>query len=113
MNDLKATTLVDNATCWYVVHTHSLQENRAENNLNMWGVETFNPKLKSCRSAQVFQKPASTTKPLFPCYIFARFNADSMLHKISFTRGVRKIVSFNGNPSPVTEELINLIKSQD
>jgi transcriptional antiterminator RfaH len=49
---------------------------------------------------------------LFPGYIFARFDAGLMLHKICYTRGVQSVVSFNGEPLPVDDEIIALIQSQ-
>jgi transcriptional antiterminator RfaH len=78
----------------------------------MWGVETFNPQLKERRSKPTVQNRPYIVKSLFPSYIFARFNAELMLHKICFTRGVRKIVSFNGQPVPVEQEVIDLIKAR-
>jgi transcriptional antiterminator RfaH len=101
MRELQITRRVLDLPCWYVVHTHALQEGRAEKNLNMWGIETFNPRLRDRRQA---------IKALFPCYIFAWFNAGLMLHKIGFTRGVRNIVRFNGMPAPVPEEVVDLIR---
>ncbi len=112
MNEPIITSYGQNSAQWYVIHTHALQESRAEKNLAMWGVEAFNPKFKSHCSASALQKVTFAIKSLFPCYIFARFNPSLMLHKIGFTRGVRKIVSFNGSPVPVAEEIVDLIKSR-
>jgi transcription elongation factor/antiterminator RfaH len=98
---------------WYVLHTHALQESRAEKNLSMWGVETFNPKLKECSSKRASQKaPPATSKSLFPSYMFARFDANVMLHKICFTRGVREVLRSDGSPVPVSEEIIDLVRSR-
>lgn len=106
------TSCEGNSDYWYVIHTHAQQENRAEKNLNMWGVETFNPKLKDSCSDLAFQKAPSPAKSLFPGYMFARFDASAMLHKISFTRGVREIVRSDGSPVPVPEEIIDLVRSR-
>jgi transcriptional antiterminator RfaH len=112
MSQLQITSSIRNDACWYVIHTHALQELRAEKNLTMWGLETFNPKLKDRRSSSILQNSLYMVKSLFPGYIFARFNADLMLRKICFTRGVRKVVCYNGSPVPVADEIIDLIKSR-
>jgi len=82
---------------WYAIRTRSRQEERAVDNLNAWGVETLFPRFSSwSRSAP----------PLFPGYIFARFDHNAMLHKVRFTRGILHVVNFGGTPAPITEEII-------
>jgi transcriptional antiterminator RfaH len=44
--------------------------------------------------------------------MFARFDAGRMLRKVWFTRGVVKVVGFGDGPSPVDDEIIELIKSR-
>jgi transcription antitermination factor NusG len=51
-------------------------------------------------------------KPLFPNYLFARFNLRDLYHKVRFTRGVRRLVSFDDTPSVVSAEVIDLIRSR-
>jgi transcriptional antiterminator RfaH len=97
---------------WYAINTHPKQETRAEENLNAWGIETFNPKLKQRLPAQRNNATRYTIKALFPGYIFARLRLNGMLHKISYTRGVRSIVSFGGIPTVVDDEIINFIQAQ-
>jgi len=97
---------------WYVVHTNPKQEERANNNLTAWGVETLYPKLKTRRYNQFTGAPIYITQPLFPQYIFAKFNARSQLSKIWFTRGVHDVVSFGGHPAFVDEEIIEIIRAR-
>ena len=99
------------APCWYAVYTHPRQENRADSNLRAWQVETFYPKVKQYRYNQYNHKPICLSSPLFPRYIFARFVARYLLHKVSFTRGVQSVVSFDGQPVPVADEIIKIIKA--
>jgi len=98
--------------CWYVVHTHPRQEDRAESNLRVLGVQTFTPKIKEKRYNNYTGEPAYLIKPLFPRYIFARFKIDTLYHKIRFVRGVRNLVSFDNYPIPVEEEIIAVIRSR-
>lgn len=98
--------------CWYAIHTHHKQENRVENNLRAWQVETFAPKLRARQVNQFSGALIYQIKPLFPHYLFARFKASETLHKIYFTRGVHSIVSFGSGPIPVDDEIIVLLQSQ-
>ena len=97
---------------WYVIHTKPREEERAENNLRAWKIETLSPKLKERHFNRYTGNPTSLIKPLFPRYIFARFDACKLLHKIYYTRGIHSVVSFGGSPTPVDDEVIRIIKSR-
>ena len=51
---------------WYVVHTNPKQEERANNNLAAWGIETLHAKLKRRRHNEFTGVPTYITQPLFP-----------------------------------------------
>jgi transcriptional antiterminator RfaH len=97
---------------WYVVQTHVKQEERANENLRSWGVETLHAKLKTRRYNQFTGAPTYLTQPLFPRYLFAKFNPREQLPKIRFTRGVQNVVCFGENPAPVDEDIIDIIRSR-
>lgn len=97
---------------WYAIHTKPKEEDRANSNLQSWRVETFTPKIKEQRVNQLTGKKTALIKPLFPRYIFARFDASKMLHKIYYTRGVHSVVSFGDSPVPVDDEAIAFIQSR-
>ena len=97
---------------WYVVHTHVKQEERAHENLRAWGVETLHAKLRTRRYNEFTGAPTNLTQPLFPRYIFAKFNAREQLPKIRFTRGVNNVVCFGENPAPVDEDIIDIIRAR-
>ncbi len=103
---------VDTKLCWYAIHTHPKQEERAESNLRAWQVETFAPRYKQRRYNQYTNHPSQLIKPLFPRYIFARFVASELLHKVRYTRGVHSVVSFGQEPLPVDDELIAIIQAR-
>lgn len=98
---------------WYAIYTHPKQENRAEYNLRAWNVETLNPKLKERQYNSFSSAPTYVVKQLFPRYIFARFEANALLYKVWFTRGVHSIVSFGNNPAPVDDQVIDFIRSRN
>lgn len=103
---------VDDTPQWYVVHTNLRQEERADSNLRAWGVETLHPKLRTPRFNEFTGAPTYITKPLFPRYIFAKFNARKQLAKISFTRGVHDVVSFGGHPVSIDEDIIRIVSAR-
>lgn len=106
------TDSVSEQLCWYAVYTKAGEEDRAENNLKAWQIETLTPKVKVRRIDKDTNKPTFVVKPLFTRYLFARFKASESFHKVSFTRGVQSVVSFGGQPCPVDDEIIELIKLQ-
>lgn len=103
---------VEEAPCWYVLHTHPNQESRAYGNLLAWNIEAFAPRIKERRINPFNGVSTFVTRPLFPRYIFARFKVDDLLHKVRFTRGICGVVSFGGQPTPVSGEVISMIKSR-
>jgi transcriptional antiterminator RfaH len=99
---------------WYGVHTKPRQEDRADNNLRAWNIETFSPKLRE-KSVNQFTglRLKYVVKPLFSSYIFARFRASLSLHNVCFTRGVHSVISFGGQPCPVDNSIIELIQARE
>lgn len=103
---------IGDSLCWYVVHTHPKQEERTGSNLRTWGLETLTPKLRVKKYNEFTGHLIRAVKPLFPSYIFARFRFNEVYHRIRFTRGVHSLVCFNNSPTPVADEIIELIRSR-
>lgn len=110
MNDRNATS--ESSALWYAIHTHPKEEDRATSNLRAWNVETFNPKIRERRLNPFTGAASYEKKPLFPRYIFARFDAATLLSKICFTRGVKRVVSFGNGPIPIEDNIIDFIMEQ-
>ena len=97
---------------WYTIQTKPQEELRATRNLDAWGVEAFAPTWKQPRPSQFGCKVSYSIKPLFPGYIFARFDIRKSLRTINYTRGVHRVVSFGSGPVPIQEEIIDLIRAR-
>lgn len=108
---LMAAEKVHHNTRWYVVQTRPKQEDRAEINLRTLEIETFAPKVRERRFNLYADQPQYASKPLFPGYIFARFEVGQMFAKVCFTRGVRCVVNFGNGPALVEDNVIDFIKS--
>lgn len=96
---------------WYVVQCKVNQQQRAEANLSNQGFNIFSPRIpveRIVRRKRVIRKDF-----VFPGYIFIRLDLDSSdWRALSNTRGVGKIVSFNGLPCSVSDDLIIALHQQ-
>jgi len=110
-SDFSNSGLAD-TTCWFAIYTNGKQEVRAFHNLQAWGLECFNPMIKEYRRNQFSGLGSYVSRPLFARYVFARFNPSTLLHKVTFTRGVQRVVSFDGKPTPIEDELIEFLKAR-
>jgi transcriptional antiterminator RfaH len=97
---------------WYVVHTHPKQEDRVDSNLNTLKIETFSPCIKKRQYNNYTGERFYKVRPLFPGYIFARFDLAKLHHKVRLTRGVHSLVCYGATPAQVDGLVINTIRSQ-
>jgi transcriptional antiterminator RfaH len=98
---------------WFVLQYKANAHHQARINLNQQGFDTFLPLLDvTSRKASRF---VSTTKPLFPGYMFVKFDrAESDWHKINNTYGVSRIITFNSILKSIPTRFIdNLMKRYD
>ena len=97
---------------WFAICTHPKQEDRAYYNLQSANIECFAPKIKERRINEFSGAVTHFAKPLFPRYIFARFSIPTLFRKVSFTRGVLRVVSFNAKPASIDEDVIDLLRAR-
>jgi len=93
---------------WYAIHTKPRGELLAQTSFEREALETFYPKLKRRRTIRRVRR--WVTGPLFPCYIFARFDPEKFLRLVKYANGVTNIVSFGGKPAIVDDGLIEVIR---
>lgn len=94
---------------WYAVYTKVGEEDNVVKNLGRAQISTLNPKMKKTKIIK--NRYQEVVVPLFPCYIFARFDAKNSYRLVRYTRGVKDIVGGNNELWPVSEEIIRLIES--
>ena len=92
---------------WYCIYTKPRHEDSVFIHLQHAGIEALNVKMKVKRCTDT--KFIEQTVPLFPSYLFAKFDMDKCFHLISYTRGVRYIIG-KDTPILVHDEIINAIK---
>ncbi len=97
---------------WYCIYTKPKMEEAVSGQLlNLPDIEVFQPKLK--RSGLRRGKLQEKTEHLFPCYLFSRFTPSRYYHLITYTRGVKRIISdLSGHPCIVDDQIIAQIRSR-
>ena len=95
---------------WYAVSTKPHQEKQAELHIKQYGIECFLPLLKKSKIIRRMRK--MVIEPLFPGYLFARFNLDKHCRAVSYATGVRKIVEFGSGPVELDVTMIDAIKER-
>ncbi len=95
---------------WYVIQTKPKKEEEAKSYLSTKGLEIFNPLMETFLSRN--GKLNKEFKPLFPTYIFGKFDIEQNYPLVRWARGVNRILGFGGNFTPLSEEVVELIKKR-
>ncbi|GMT42555.1 MAG: transcription antitermination protein RfaH [bacterium] len=93
---------------WYLVYTKPKNEDYVTDRFKSRGFELLNPKIKERR--YVRRRLQNAVSPLFPCYVFARFDVQENFRLVKYTRGVRKVVGTLAAPAVVPDEIIDSIR---
>lgn len=96
---------------WYVIYTKPKREATVADRLRNAGIEVYHPRMNVRRYLR--GRYVKIVEPLFPCYLFARFDPGVSLWMICYTRGVRNVVRNMQRPSPVTDDLIDSIRCRE
>ena len=92
---------------WYAVWTRSRHEQVVRSQLEERRITTFLPTVT--RWSRWKDRRKQVVVPLFPGYVFARFEAAQRLAVLKCP-GVVSIVSFDGEPAPVPDHEIDAIR---
>jgi len=95
---------------WYAVSTKPHQEKQAELHIKQCSIECFLPLLKESKIIRRTRK--TVIGPLFPGYLFARFELERHYRAVSYATGVRKIVEFGSGPVELDATMIDAIKER-
>jgi hypothetical protein len=95
---------------WYVIQTKPKKEEEAKSYLSTKGVEIFNPLLETflLRNGRMNKE----LKPLFPNYIFGKFDLDQNYPLVRWAKGVKRVLGFGEYPTPISEEAVEIIKGR-
>jgi transcriptional antiterminator RfaH len=98
-----------NAIAWYVVETKRHREQVAAVFLAHQGITSYLPRMVQSPPPPVGREIG----PLFPGYLFVRVSLASDFHRVTRMVGVKTFVSFGGAPVPVSEHVINVLRSRE
>ncbi len=94
---------------WYTLHTKPNAEYQVVAVLQQRGVQTYLPEIEFPKT----RKRQKKRKPFFPCYCFFKLDFEvAGLSNLQWTPGLRRIVAFDGQPAPLANELVDLIRHQ-
>ncbi len=95
---------------WYVIQTKPKKEEEATTYLSNKGVEIFSPLIEcfNYRNGRMSKE----LKPLFPGYIFGKFDLEINYPLVRWGKGVKCVLGFGGYPIPLAEEVIIIIKER-
>ena len=95
---------------WYLIQCKPREGFRAEENLKNQSYICFHPTYKVKRKLAQHVQYVETS--LFPTYLFVYLSSLDNWAPIKSTRGVNKIVHFNGYPASVDDFVINALKQR-
>lgn len=94
---------------WYCVHTKSQREKQVVAQLGTHlGFEVFSPNLRLNKTIRRVKR--QVTEPLFPRYLFCRFDLSLNYRAVRYAHDVVDLVSFGAQPAIVAEQLIHDLK---
>lgn len=95
---------------WYVIQTKPKKEDEAKSYLSTKGVEIFSPLMENflLRNGRMNKE----LKPLFPGYIFGKFDLAQNYPLVRWAKGVKKILGFGEYPTPISEEVVEIIRER-
>lgn len=90
---------------WFCIQTKRKYEDYATFNLEKKGITVFSPKIEE----QIVRnyKNVKRIVPLFPSYIFAKFDLFCEHNKARWTPGVKQILSNRRGPIQIEDEIID------
>jgi transcription antitermination factor NusG len=98
---------MNTASPWFALQTKTNNERKVVHLLKQKGYECFTPMCR--RKRKWSDRTVEIDFPLFPGYVFCRFDT-SVLGKAISTQGVVRIVGFGGNPAEVAIEEIRALQ---
>ena len=95
---------------WFLVYTKAQLERSVLERLKLAGMDALLPLLK--RRVRRWDRLVSSVGPLFPCYLFVLPRDRQERSAIEFLPGVRGLVRFGSEPSPVPRSIIEELKQR-
>lgn len=92
---------------WYLMRTKPSQERRVSQQFIQLGAQVLLPMIKV--HVRRWNSLVESVAPMFPCYLFALFNLEFDYSHLRYTRGLKEIVRFAGQPAVVPDWMVDPI----
>lgn len=96
---------------WYIISTKPKKEFVAERNLEQMGVDVYLPLFEKKQKKN--KKKIEVIVPLFPGYLFVKFEFGKFYQKVRYTRGVKTILGNKECLWVIDEKKIKDIKNRE
>jgi len=95
---------------WFLIYTKPRCEDGVSAKFVENGFEVLNPRIEERR--YIRRKLQDVVSPLFPCYIFVRFDENRDYRLVKYTRGVKTVVGPENVPAVVPQHIIDQIRER-
>ncbi len=95
-------------SAWFLIRTRPAKERWVRDQLSRILPEVFLPLLRA--RVPRWGRLSWSVLPLFPGYVFAKFNLESNYYDVKYLSGVRGLVSAGSDPLIVPQDIIDEIK---
>lgn len=95
---------------WFLLYTKPKCEDAVTGRLSTAGFATLNPKVRERKLHRM--RISEVTGPLFPCYVFARFDKLRDYHLIRYTRGVKTVLGGENGPAEIDALVVEAIEAR-
>ena len=97
---------------WYVANTHVNAEVTAAGHLRRQGFAVYLPMYRKLRSHA--RRREWVSRPLFPRYLFVGIGENNQRWRaINSTIGISHLVSFDGVPAPIGDDIISSLRARE
>lgn len=96
---------------WYILSIKPRQEAIAKKNLEGLGAETYLPLYK--KKKKINKIKTEVIAPLFPGYLFCRFDFSRHYQKVRYTRGVKRVLGTRQSLWVMNEDRIDDIRNRE
>lgn len=95
---------------WYLTYTKPKCEDAVATRLTGAGFMVLNPKVRERKYTR--GKVVDALSPLFPCYVFVRFEKYRDFRLVRYTRGVKRVLSGEDGPAEIPVHVIDSITAR-
>jgi len=97
-------------SCWYLVQVKPRGEKVSSIHLDQLGLEVFCPQLKQEKIIRRVRR--EVVGPLFPGYVFVKFDLLFHYRAVQYATGVRRVVSFGDTFARVDSSIIDTMRAR-